>query len=210
MFRITRLPKDRLARRAGIAWLAFAFGISLSMPAQSIDARAGLAPIPIRHAATPPAGAGNLCATYDWACARSGKTLLLGEDALSILQTVNSRANRAIRPISDMQQYRTQERWALPTPRGGDCEDYALYKKRELIRMGIPPEQLLIAAVLDRQRRVHAVLVVRTGGQDLVMDNLTNRILPWNRTGYTFLRLQDPNQPSRWVAVYAGGMLPLG
>ncbi len=91
----------------------------------------------------------------------------------------------------------------------GDCEDYALYKKRELIRLGIPPEQLLIAAVLDKQRRIHAVLVVRTGSQDLVLDNLTSRIVPWNRTGYTFLRLQDPDQPSRWVAVYAGGMFPL-
>lgn len=211
MFRITRLPKDRLARRAGITWLAFVLGISTTMPALSIDARTGQAPqIPLRHAAMPPAGADSLCATYDWACARSGKTMLLGEDALSVLQAVNTRANRAIRPVSDMQQYRTAERWSLPTRRGGDCEDYALYKKRELIRLGIPPEQLLIAAVLDRQRRVHAVLVVRTGAQDLVMDNLTNRILPWNRTGYTFLRLQDPNQPSRWVAVYAGGMLPLG
>jgi len=211
MFRIVSLPKDRLVRRAGTAWLAFMLGISATMPALSIDARgATSAQIPVRHVAMAPAGAGGLCATYDWACARSGKTMLLGDRAMETLRAVNSRANRSIRPVSDMQQYRIAERWSLPTPRGGDCEDYALYKKRELIRLGVPPEQLLIAAVLDRQRRIHAVLVVRTGTQDLVLDNLTSRILPWNKTGYTFLRLQDPSQPSRWVAVYAGGMFPLG
>jgi len=210
MFRIAHLPKDRLVRRAGIAWLAFALGVSTTMPALSIDARgAASAQIPVRHVAMAPAGAGALCSTYDWACARSGKAMLLGEGVMDTLRAVNSRANRIIRPISDMQQYRTPEYWALPTQRGGDCEDYALYKKRELIRLGIPPEQLLIAAVLDKQGRIHAVLVVRTGSQDLVLDNLTSRIVPWNRTGYTFLRLQDPDQPSRWVAVYAGGMFPL-
>lgn len=210
MFRIAHLPKDRLVRRAGIAWLAFALGVSTTMPALSIDARgAASAQIPVRHVAMAPAGAGTLCSTYDWACARSGKAMLLGEGVMDTLRAVNSRANRIIRPISDMQQYRTPEYWALPTQRGGDCEDYALYKKRELIRLGIPPEQLLIAAVLDKQRRIHAVLVVRTGSQDLVLDNLTSRIVPWNKTGYTFLRLQDPDQPSRWVAVYAGGMFPL-
>jgi len=210
MFRIAHLPKERLARRAGIAWLAFALGVSMTMPALSIDARGPAnAQVPVRYVATPPAGAGGLCATYDWACARSGKTKLLGDGAMETLRAVNSRANRIIRPVSDMQQYRTPEYWALPTQHGGDCEDYALYKKRELIRLGIPPEQLLIAAVLDKQRRIHAVLVVRTGSQDLVLDNLTSRIVPWNRTGYTFLRLQDPDQPSRWVAVYAGGMFPL-
>jgi len=165
--------------------------------------------MPIRNVVTAPPGASSLCRTYDWACAKSGQTRLLGDESVKLLRRVNAEANRSIRPVTDMQQYRLEERWALPTARGGDCEDYALYKKHELIRAGVPAEQLLIAAVLDRKRQFHAVLIVRTGTEDLVLDNMTNRILPWHKTGYTFLRVQDPRMPSRWVSVYAGGAFPL-
>jgi predicted transglutaminase-like cysteine proteinase len=196
-------------RRLGIAWLALVIGLTATMPALSIDAqRASATLIPIRKVTAPPPGANGLCATYDWACAKLGQSLLMGESSLQVLRSVNAKANRAIRPVTDLQQYRIAERWALPTTRGGDCEDYVLYKKQALIKAGFPPEQLLIAAVLDRKRQSHAVLVVRTGTQDLVLDNMHNRILPWNKTGYTFLRIQDPRQPSRWVSVFAGGMLP--
>lgn len=196
-------------RRLGIAWLALVIGLTATMPALSIDAqRASATLIPIRKVTAPPPGANGLCATYDWACAKLGQSLLMGESSLQVLRSVNAKANRAIRPVTDLQQYRIAERWALPTKRGGDCEDYALYKKQALIAAGFPPEQLLIAAVLDRKRQSHAVLVVRTGTQDLVLDNMHNRILPWNKTGYTFLRIQDPRQPNRWVSVFAGGMLP--
>lgn len=200
----------QITRRLGVAWLAFVVGLSATMPALSIDARKPLnAQLPTRNTVMAPPGAQGLCASYDWACAKSGKLMLLGETTLETVRRVNARANRTIRPVSDMAQYRLAERWALPTARGGDCEDYALFKKQELIRAGIPPEQLLLAAVLDRKRQFHAVLVLRTGTQDLVLDNLTNRIVPWHKTGYTFLRVQDPQSPSRWVSVYAGGMFPL-
>lgn len=193
-----------------MAWLALVMGVSGTMPALSIDAnRPAAMTMPIRNVVHAPPGATHLCATYDWACARTGRTVEVGENSLRVLSAVNLRANRTIRPVSDMQQYRLAERWALPTQRGGDCEDYALFKKRELIKAGFAPEQLLVAAVLDKKRQSHAVLVVRTGTQDLVLDNLTNRILPWHKTGYTFLRVQDPRQPTRWVSVYAGGIFPL-
>ena len=205
------LNKDRRkysrARRSGMAMLALMMGLATASPALAIDARLpGAAMVPLKAEAMPPDGASHLCATYDWACAKSGRTIRIGQAEVDILRAVNSRANRSVRPISDMQQYRVAERWALPTKRGGDCEDYALFKKRELVLAGFPPEQLLIAAVLDRKRQSHAVLVVRTGAHDLVLDNLTDRIVPWNKTGYTFLRMQDPRQPHRWGSVLAGGL----
>jgi len=201
--------RNRLARRLGIAWLAFITGLGAALPALAIDAnRPGAGLIPVRAAANAPAGATHLCTTYDWACARTGRQMLIGEAALETARAINLRANRSVRSISDMDQYRVAERWALPTARGGDCEDFAIYKKAALIKAGFPPDQLLIATVLDRQRQSHAVLVLRTGTQDLVLDNLTNRIVTWDRTGYTFLRLQDPRQPSRWVSVLAGGIMP--
>lgn len=202
-----RLPD--LSRHAAMACLAMLLGIASAAPALAIDARRPSVDImPIRSEAHPPPGARGLCATYDWACATTGRVMVIGEDMMTKVRSINAHANRIIRPVSDFNQYRVAERWSLPTKRGGDCEDYALYKKRELIRAGIPAEQLLLAAVLDRKRQSHAVLVLRTGTQDLVLDNMTGRILPWHKTGYTFLRLQDPRQPSRWVSVMAGGMLP--
>lgn len=201
---------EKLAQRLGVAWLAFVVGLSSAMPALSIDAQRTVAgQIPIRNVVPAPPGAASICRSYDWACARSGEIRMLGEETLQVIRRVNAHTNRTVRPITDMQQYRLEERWSLPTARGGDCEDYALYKKRELIRAGVPPEQLLLAAVLDRKRQFHAVLIVRTGTQDLVLDNLTNRIVPWHKTGYTILRVQDPRQPTRWVSVYAGGAFPL-
>lgn len=197
------------ARRAGAAALAVLFGMAATMPAMAIDARRPSADIiPIRAEVTAPPGAQGICAIYDWACAKTNRTILVDDALMQTVRAVNSRANRSIRPISDFNQYRVMERWSLPTARGGDCEDYALYKKRELIRAGIPAEQLLIAVVLDRKRQPHAVLILRTGTQDLVLDNMNSRILPWQKTGYTFLRLQNPRQPSGWVSVMAGGMLP--
>ena len=198
-----------LAPRLAASCLAFVIAMAAAMPALAIDARRPSADIiPIRAEAHAPPGAAGLCAAYEWACAKSNRTLLIGDELMTTIRTINSRANRSIRPISDYNQYRIAERWSLPTTRGGDCEDYALYKKRELIRAGIPAEQLLIAAVLDRKRQSHAVLILRTGTQDLVLDNLNSRILPWQKTGYTFLRVQDPRQPSRWASVMAGGVLP--
>ena len=51
------------------------------------------------------------------------------------------------------------------------------------------------------------MLVVRTDTGDFVLDNLTDRVLDWRKTGYTFLRMQNPQAPNRWSAVLAGGVL---
>jgi predicted transglutaminase-like cysteine proteinase len=200
---------NMVPRRFGIVWLAITAVLTTAMPALPVDARSsqgGL--IPIRGPVGTPSGAEGLCDTYRWVCERTGRQMLVSEATLATVGTINTRANRTIRSVSDMQQYRVADRWAMPTALGGDCEDYAIYKKHALIAVGFPPEQLLIATVLDRKRQSHAVLVLRTGTQDLILDNLTNRIVSWDKTGYTFLRLQDPRQPSRWVSVLAGGILP--
>ena len=194
----------------GVTILVTILTILTALPALAIDARnQGSAIVPIKGPATPPDGAADLCAKYSWACEKSGQIAQGGEGAMGILRAVNSQANRTIKPISDLQQYQIKERWSLPTREGGDCEDYALAKKKELIRIGLSTQQFLIATVLDRKRQSHAVLIVKTGMQDLVLDNLTNKILPWNKTGYTFLRMQDPRNPRLWVSVLAGGILPL-
>ena len=187
------------------AFLALAFALGL-FPAEA-TADAPKPYIDAQQEVAPPLGFEGVCQRYIWACARAGGAGPAGRDALVIAEQVNLNINRQTREIADDVQYRTEEYWALPTEVGGDCEDFALAKKRALIQRGIAPERLLIATVLDRSRKPHAVLIFRTDGGDLVLDNLTDRILGWHQTGYTYLRMQNPLAPHRWTAVLSGGIL---
>ncbi|WP_170570403.1 transglutaminase-like cysteine peptidase [Ruegeria atlantica] len=153
-------------------------------------------------ASPPPSGARQLCRQYSWACSTKASVAMSNQQEMRIIQRVNRQVNATTRSVTDRSQYRTAERWALPTSRGGDCEDFALLKKRDLIRAGVDPSKLLIATVLDTKRNSHAVLVYRSAAGDLVLDNLTNQIKPWSATRYLFLRMQNPSKPSSWVGVY--------
>ena len=154
-----------------------------------------------------PAGASGLCGAHSWACATSSNRAPLTRAQLETVVATNRRINRSVRQISDRAQYGVEEHWALPTARGGDCEDFAMLKKLELMRAGIAPQRLLIATVLDRRLQSHAVLVLRTDFGDFVLDNLTSEIKPWHATGYTFLKMQNPQAKGTWVGVLTGGIL---
>ena len=151
-----------------------------------------------------PSGAKTLCKDYSWACASARSSGLSVAQENQIVKTINTRVNRRIRAVSDQSQYGTKEYWTLPTQGSGDCEDFALQKKFELVQNGLDPTKLLIATVLDTNRNGHAVLVYRSSEGDLVLDNVTNRIKTWKETRYLFLRIQDPIHPDRWVQVSSG------
>ncbi|MGB3177271.1 MAG: transglutaminase-like cysteine peptidase [Albidovulum sp.] len=153
-----------------------------------------------------PKGASDLCARHPWACATANRPPRPTAQMLQIARLINRDVNARTRNLSDNQQYGREEYWALPTARGGDCEDFALEKKRRLIEAGLPPQALLIATVLDRSRNPHAVLVMRTDQGDYVLDNLRSGLSRWHLTGYSFLRMQDPKAPARWQAILAGGI----
>lgn len=154
-----------------------------------------------------PAGFNGLCDRYAWVCAAPAVAGISGKEKIALAHQINTAVNREVRQIEDQRQYGRAEHWALPTQRGGDCEDLVLLKKKMLIEKGVPSKALLISTVLDKKLNSHAVLVLRTAGGDLVLDNLTNRILPWHETGYTFLKLQNPKALAKWDAVLAGGVI---
>jgi len=165
------------------------------------------APFLIARKAMPaPAGFGSLCNRYGWVCASSGRGRAADPAVLHVADRINRTVNHQVRPLSDRRQYGREEVWDLPTRRGGDCEDFALLKKLRLIEAGIAPENLLVATVLDLNKAPHAVLVIRTTSGDYVLDNLRDGIRPWQRTGYSFLLMQDPRAPGRWNAIFAGGI----
>src|SRR5688572_14524992 len=103
----------------------------------------------------------------------------LTDARLSELSAVNSAVNRKIRPAAE-----STDIWTVGGNRG-DCEDYAITKKAQLMARGWPARSLLVALARTRGQQ-HAVLVVRTTGGDLVLDNLRNSIVGWNQTGYRY------------------------
>ncbi|KUJ86140.1 hypothetical protein AVO45_04020 [Ruegeria marisrubri] len=197
-----KVSKAIAATRALVGVAVIASGLFATITPMQASASPFLQPV---VNAPPPTGARSLCRQYSWACAASGAKSLTREQELRIVKAVNRRVNRSTRAVSDQAQYRLKEKWSLPTRRGGDCEDFALLKKRDLVKMGLDPSKLLLATVLDTRRNSHAVLVYRSSYGDLVLDNLTDRIKPWKATRYLFLRMQDPSRPENWVGVFRRG-----
>lgn len=193
----------RLRRRAGIGLAAL---ILLAATGVAAAPRPVPAHLEAMRGAAAPSAARDLCGRYPWACAGGASRPGMAGDALALARTVNRAVNREVRQVSDRSQYGREDIWGLPTARGGDCEDIVLEKKRRLIEAGLPGRALLIATVLDRQRQGHAVLVLRTRSGDYVLDNLGNQVVPWHRTGYSFLKMQNPAAPQKWDAIAAGGI----
>jgi predicted transglutaminase-like cysteine proteinase len=128
------------------------------------------------------------------------------------LRRINTRVNRAIRPASDQQVYGVRDWWVAPLSSGlspyGDCKDYALEKRRELIAAGVPARTLALALADTPWGELHAVLVVDTRQGDYVLDNIDPRIRLWSRTPYLWRSRQSPNDPMVWLAVAAPRRAP--
>jgi predicted transglutaminase-like cysteine proteinase len=130
--------------------------------------------------------------------------LPLNADGWSRVDRINQSANTRLRYESDQAQYARADYWTDAPASGaarGDCEDYVLTKRRELIAAGVPVETLSVAIVETPRGEVHAVLIVARQDGDYVMDNLTPRILRWDQTGYRWKSRQAPGAVFDWVQV---------
>lgn len=114
------------------------------------------------------------------------------------LQAINTHVNKAIRPVND--DARLGDVWEAEVS-AGDCEDYALTKKRHLVAHGWPVAALRIAVGTTPSGEGHAVLVVKTSEGDLVLDNRTSSLRPWNRTDLTWLKIQSGGNPRLWFDI---------
>jgi len=130
----------------------------------------------------------------------SGGRVHLTETLWQQLIAVNDNINTAIEPDTDEAIFGKPEVWAYPDGRG-DCEDYVLLKRRELIRQGWPAGALLITVVRQTNGDGHAVLTVLTDRGDLVLDNLEGEIHVWNETSYQYVKRQSETDAGRWVAI---------
>ncbi|RCW84473.1 transglutaminase-like cysteine peptidase [Phyllobacterium bourgognense] len=126
----------------------------------------------------------------------------MNHDFWQLIVNVNSNDNHKIKPLTDMEIYGVEEYWAYPD-KVGDCEDYVLLKRRDLMQSGISPANLLITVVRKPDGEGHAVLTVRTDKGDFVLDNLVDGVKNWSETPYTYLKRQATNNSGRWVSIEA-------
>lgn len=154
----------------------------------------------IHGVAAPPVGYVQFCTTYPADCRPEkdvDQVVSLTQAVWNQLNQVNTAVNTAVLPATDMEIYGVLEHWDYPKL-AGDCEDYVLEKRRDLIRTGWPESSLLITVVRDETGSGHAVLTVRTNRGDVVLDNKTDKILVWADTPYTYLKRQSTRNPNTW------------
>jgi predicted transglutaminase-like cysteine proteinase len=83
----------------------------------------------------------------------------------------------------------------------GDCNDYAVTKRHELLENGLPSKALRLSVVKTASGIGHLVLVVVTTKGDIVMDNLTEVIRPWQTTDYHWLKIQSATDSKFWYEI---------
>lgn len=192
-----------MTMKAGIPFLlAMAIGIS----ALTSAVHAGPAFMPTGGRTTQPIGHYEFCQREPEECrqktARRTPVELTRELWAAMIDT-NNAVNAVVDPRTDIEMWGKEEVWSYPT-NIGDCEDYALEKRRRLMALGVPAGDLLMTVARQKNGDGHAVLTVRTSRGDFVLDNLEPRVLAWTETEYTYLKRQSERNSGAWVAVDDG------
>ncbi|KRA45671.1 transglutaminase [Devosia sp. Root635] len=185
----------------GAALMSVLMTLAIGNPAQAFDTTnvafvqtvGGTTSIPVGHA--------EFCRSRPDECRANANPVAavpLTEGLWQQLLSVNAGINQAIVPVTDQELYQVAEFWTYPNGYG-DCEDYALAKRRELINAGWPASTLLMAVVKQANGEGHAVLMVRTDRGDLVLDNQVGSIDLWSQTPYKFIKRQSQANAGQWV-----------
>lgn len=113
---------------------------------------------------------------------------------LDRLAAINRRVNAGIK-------YRGEkgDTWSV-WPQFGDCDDYAMTKRSELIKAGLPIGALRLAVCKTEKGEYHAVLIVVTDRAEYVLDNRRAAILPRKSAGYRWVSMSTAD-PAKWVAL---------
>ena len=136
----------------------------------------------------PPSGYVAFCKREPEQCAGARdtvSTITLDAYTWRNLELVNTAWNTTIKPEEDAALYGRVDYWTIPKDGYGDCEDYALGKRKSLIDLGLPAPTLRLTIARTHDGTAHTVLVAATDRGDCVLDNLNAAILPWAAVHYT-------------------------
>lgn len=153
---------------------------------------------------TIPVGYFEYCQRYADRCARpsDGPSIRLTKQRWTEIVQVNADVNQAVQPLTDNEIFGVEERWEYPSL-VGDCEDYALQKRKLLNEIGYPLGALLMTVGRDADGGGHAVLTVVTDRGDYVLDNMEQRVLLWKDAELYYLKRQSQDDPNAWVSLVA-------
>jgi predicted transglutaminase-like cysteine proteinase len=166
----------------------------------------------LRESTLPPVAHTLFCISYPSECseaAASASFLASPVQALyRSLDLVNRNVNAAIRPLHAKEGNIATDRWLL-SPLSGNCNDYAVSKRHELLRLGWPSWALLLAEVVVATGEHHLVLVANAGGESFVLDNLKQGVVPLAAAAdYRWIRIESPDDPKFWIAFDSKESLP--
>ncbi len=128
--------------------------------------------------------------------------LILDNERWDELERVNSRVNE-LPGVVDLARWGVPEFWIEIDQLGGDCEDFALRKRRELLDLGWPVSALRLAECETETGERHAVLTIDAECGTYVLDNRFPDVEPWRSTpmrGYRWIRRQAAGGRG-WVAI---------
>jgi predicted transglutaminase-like cysteine proteinase len=151
-----------------------------------------------------PYGWADFCRRYAGECDSGPLTPLdvnLTPKAMKEIGRFDRWVNAHVKPVSDMEHWGVIDRWDYPSDGKGDCEDFALFKRKMLIEEGFPRQALLMTVVKDEHNEGHAVLTVKTSAGEFVLDNMTGEVKPWDHTGYRFVKRQSQSDQNAWVQI---------
>ncbi len=128
--------------------------------------------------------------------------ITLNDETSKVLDLINRDVNASIVPRAKGYGSNLQDGWTI-SPEMGDCNDYAVTKRHQLLEKGLPAKALRLSVVRTASGIGHLVLVVATDKGDLVLDNLTETIRPWQNTDYHWLKIQSATDARFWYEVKA-------
>jgi predicted transglutaminase-like cysteine proteinase len=126
--------------------------------------------------------------------------IVLTNRTRALLRTVNDDVNAAIIPRLKTYGSNLHDGWSID-PVSGDCNDYAVTKRHQLLQHGLPARALRLSVVRTRTGIGHLVLLVATTDGDLVLDNLTRDIRSWQNTNYQWIKIQSAADARLWSTI---------
>ncbi|MET4278137.1 MULTISPECIES: transglutaminase-like cysteine peptidase [unclassified Bradyrhizobium] len=184
---------------AGSMWLEPVQAGLVGMP---MGLQSAIQRIKLEAPTLPPMAFTQFCLRYRGECRTRpmfrGGPVRLTEERWADLKEINQVVNRGIAPERNELGV-AGEQWLI-NPARGDCNDYAVSKRHELLERGWPARALLLSEVMVNSGEHHLILVVRTNSGDLVLDNMTPQIKPWSRVPYRWVRMQMPNS-KLWATI---------
>lgn len=151
--------------------------------------------LPLESIGEPPENYRIFCLQHAGACDLKGARMVAWSAAeRARFEHINSKVNEEISFVSDWDINGLQDDWDYPYNCQGDCEDFALEKRRRLVEDGFPSGSLTMAIAFHKvQLFPHVVLLVETAKGTWVLDDLNDAVLCWDAVPYTFTHREQPD-----------------